>query len=175
MASLARKRNGKLSVLAILSASLFGCAWWPSQRALRQCRFEPMAYTLTGLSQQGLVGQVDLKAVNFGKREAKIHRLKLRLIHNADTLARVQNDSLAILPPRDSLRVPMQVVVPFSALASLALPLATGQSLDCLLQGDALIDTPFGTYTVHNAFSKKMSMDLSQVRMGLKQGLGLPW
>ncbi len=169
------KKNGKLGVVALLCVSLTGCAWWPSQRALKKCRFEPMGYTLTGLTQQGLVGQVDLKAVNPGNREAKIHRLKLRLIHQSDTLARVQNDSLAILPPHDSLRVPMQVVVPFSALASLAIPLATGQSLECLLQGDAMIDTPLGTYTVNNAFSKKMVVDLSQVKLGLKQGLGWPW
>lgn len=175
MAWLWPKRKGTLVFLAVLSVVFSGCAWWPSQRALRQCRFEPMAFALTGLSQQGLVGRVDLKAVNFGKREAKIHRLKLRLIHGADTLARVQNDSLAILPPRDSLRVPMQVVVPFSALASLALPLAAGKTIDCLLQGDALIDTPFGTYTARNAFSKKMIVDLGEVGLGLKQGLGWPW
>jgi len=159
--------------VAFCCAGLVGCALFPSHRALRQCRFEALAYNFTGIDPKGLAGTVTIKAVNPASSRAKIHRLKLVLVHEGDTLAQALNDSLLYLPARDSLVLPMRVLVPYSALGALALPLALGQNLDCQLQGEAYIATPFGTYTVRKAIQKKVMLDLGRVKSGLRGLLGV--
>jgi hypothetical protein len=143
------------------------CALFPSQKALRKCRFEVLGYTLQGITKNGAIAQVQLKAINPGNSDAKVYRLHLNLIRGTDTLAQVVNDSLAQILAHDSLVLPMQVTLPFTALATLAWPLATGAKIKCLLQGDAYVDTPLGTYTVRNALRQDLIIDLGQLKGAL--------
>jgi hypothetical protein len=151
-----------------LTLAIGACALFPSQKALRKCRFEVLSYTLLGVHKNGALAEVKLKALNPGNSDAKVYRLHLNLIHGRDTLAQVVNDSVARVLAHDSLVLPMQVTMPFTALASLAWPLAMGEKIKCLLQGDAYVDTPLGTYTIRNALHQDMVIDLGQLRNQLK-------
>jgi hypothetical protein len=151
------------------------CAWLPSQRALRQCRFEPVGYRFAGVNQQGILGHLEIAATNPGKSTAKLHRMHLWVLHTSDTLAQIQLDTVMALPAGAKVQLPLGMLIPFQALPRLAGPLAKGASLECQVVGDAWLDTPFGTYTVKNALKKTLVVDLGQASAALYQNLGIPW
>jgi hypothetical protein len=175
-----RSRNFTAWLLfACLLIPLAGCSLFPSQKALKQCRFEAVGFEFSGLSPQGIEGRLRVQAVNPSRHLAKLHRMDLRLLyvveHGTDTLAQVRNDSLIHLPAGDTLILPLRMTLPLKALSTLAAPLASGSVIDCLLLGDAHIDTPLGDYTVRKAINRKMPIDLSLARGRMLDALGAPW
>lgn len=170
-----RKRIA-LAVAAFALAFMgFGCSLLPSQRALKQCRFEPVGIEFAGLQSAGIDGLLRMRAINPSRHQAKLYRMDLWLIHNQDTLAQVANDSLVHLPAGDSLILPMRLTLPFKAMPGLAAPLAGGKTIECRLIGDAYIDTPLGAYTLRKAVNRLFPIDLGQVRNRALDAMGSPW
>ncbi len=161
--------------LFVFIICIAGCSLFPGQKALRQCRFEPMDYAFSGLNSEGILGALRIRAINPGKHAAKISRMQIWVMHAKDTLVQMNVDTTAQLPPHDTITVPMKVVLPYSAMSHLAGPLALGQKLECDLVGHAWIETPFGTYTLRNALHKPLVLDLAPARAALQKSLRLPW